>query len=671
MFFSRDLTPTVVSVPPKILWIYNNLPWSQFMVAESFVILAITLIVVLASIIVHLMFDAFSPPCGTRPCEAALDDLNKHIRSAIHPCENFHSHVCDPGSPSSSSSLSWSSSTKSHPEEDFGTALLTRKWDSGGISRNTSAFDKLSTYYRACLGAFDKRSTLKQATETTMLALQVTWDTLKNYGRKNNLALLFLVNLALNHDHHIGLKIWHRDGYLHLDGGLSFRRHLRLSKHNFVELVNRVRAVNDLDVSTMDVEEFLSFDDNLTALKPKDTSSDVALMPSQLFNRIHPNDTLAWLKALDSIESSGMISKNRVIYTRDLNVLQVFTRSFFSTLRPIVRSLWLLFHALLFPLQVYSLRLNETNDHLTIARSFCYDACRLSMFGFAFEAFLINILMTAQDAEQISEMVDLVRSQVINRAREYLDGDGLQETLESIEDVDVVQFDPSSDYLRTLDVLYDTVEPTNNYYANRLLSTSPTTSRLARLHRPCPEVDFGGVSLSEQRLCIWPHGLNAPVFYSGAEKLVNYPTVGFLLARVFVSALIRVAIRQEPSLYSTRNFAEASACLHQQYELLSREHKKRASDEGSRLVLEFSGSLQIAYDAYEKSTRFRDDLDRQFFFKRFCSMLCFSENLLLSRGLLPSKEMCNIVVRNVLGFYRAFKCYPEDYMGEVEVCRIL
>ncbi|CAN7939487.1 unnamed protein product [Ixodes hexagonus] len=63
-------------------------------------------------------------------------------------------------------------------------------------------------------------------------------------------------------------------------------------------------------------------------------------------------------------------------------------------------------------------------------------------------------------------------------------------------------------------------------------------------------------------------------------------------------------------------------------------------------------------------------LEREFFFKRFCVSFCLLKSKFRPGGLLSPTDMCNIVVRNTLDFYRAFQCFPEDYMGEVQVCKV-
>ncbi|EEC08548.1 hypothetical protein IscW_ISCW018555 [Ixodes scapularis] len=80
--------------------------------------------------------------------------------------------------------------------------------------------------------------------------------------------------------------------------------------------------------------------------------------------------------------------------------------------------------------------------------------------------------------------------------------------------------------------------------------------------------------------------------------------------------------------------------------------------------------LESLYRDINPSKSFYVNHIQKFFFRRFCSSLCMMVSTFVSEDLLPPRDMCNIVVRNVLDFYTAFQCFPEDYMGEVEICKV-
>ncbi|CAN7995261.1 unnamed protein product [Ixodes pacificus] len=80
--------------------------------------------------------------------------------------------------------------------------------------------------------------------------------------------------------------------------------------------------------------------------------------------------------------------------------------------------------------------------------------------------------------------------------------------------------------------------------------------------------------------------------------------------------------------------------------------------------------LESLYNDINPSKSFYVNHIQKFFFRRFCSSLCMMVSTFVPEDLLPPRDMCNIVVRNVLDFYTAFQCFPEDYMGDVEICKV-
>ncbi|KAL1448247.1 hypothetical protein MTO96_028273 [Rhipicephalus appendiculatus] len=253
--------------------------------------------------------------------------------------------------------------------------------------------------------------------------------------------------------------------------------------------------------------------------------------------------------------------------------------------------------------------------------------------------------------------------------------------MEEIEDIEVGLFlDPTSPgEARQLEKLYrDLPMPgRSGYYVNRLLPVATALHGLPLLerHARCLEDDVLSTAVAaypQRRLCVSPLLVSKPLFYSGAEAFVNYPTMGFLLAEPYADVLFR-ALRKAPSGTDTsRRFSATMDCLRRQLESLS--NTTVSGDARPAALFRHAGALQLAHDAVHNSGGFSGgDPERRAFFERHCWLWC-SRLLRTARSSsaaqLDAKGVCNVVVRNVLAFYRAFRCYPEDYMGSVEVCAV-
>ncbi|KAL1474351.1 hypothetical protein MTO96_038037, partial [Rhipicephalus appendiculatus] len=276
---------------------------------------------------------------------------------------------------------------------------------------------------------------------------------------------------------------------------------------------------------------------------------------------------------------------------------------------------------------------------------------------------------------------DLLRSQAALSALRLFRGGLLHEVMEEIEDIEVGLFlDPTSPgEARQLEKLYrDLPMPgRSGYYVNRLLPVATALHGLPLLerHARCLEDDVLSTAVAaypQRRLCVSPLLVSKPLFYSGAEAFVNYPTMGFLLAEPYADVLFR-ALRKAPSGTDTsRRFSATMDCLRRQLESLS--NTTVSGDARPAALFRHAGALQLAHDAVHNSGGFSGgDPERRAFFERHCWLWC-SRLLRTARSSsaaqLDAKGVCNVVVRNVLAFYRAFRCYPEDYMGSVEVCAV-
>lgn len=532
-----------------------------------------------------------------------------------------------------------------------------------------ATFSSMAKFYKSCFFAFQTDLTIKQASETTLSVLGVAWKDFIEFGLKGNegKALTFLATLTLRYGHTVGMQLWFHDGFLHVDSGTSLRNYLKLQATAFENLLSTMAAINGVRSTVTTLEYVVKLDNHFNSTESCNKHAPRAIMPSEMFTRLYPSNEELWNKAIHAaIPNSPPLSASRAIFSRNFDALQKFTEELFRA-EPMSRSLWLFFYALLGPLEVQNWRLQNSNNAKDTTATFCYRATRQSVFGFALEAFLAARYLSDKDGRAIQEVVDLTRSQVMLSARGYLEGGQLHDALDSIENIELVVFNASRDQTG-LEALYRDVKLMKNFFANRALSGPATKLGLTRYDRCCVETDVGGVLYGDTSLCILPHGLTEPLFYSGAEHLVNFPVIAFLVARPFIAQLLRVLESSPQGSFAASRYAATKRCLTNQYKQLS---VVSGSVEGNRTLLELSASLQVAYEAYARAFGFRTPLERQFFFRRFCATFCKMESTFLHGRLLPSQDMCNMVIRNVLDFYTTFQCFPEDYMGEVEVCKIL
>ncbi|KAH9371827.1 hypothetical protein HPB48_021605 [Haemaphysalis longicornis] len=221
------------------------------------------------------------------------------------------------------------------------------------------------------------------------------------------------------------------------------------------------------------------------------------------------------------------------------------------------------------------------------------------------------------------------------------------------------------------------IRPHGGYFEARLRSPSALgdNTGLVQRHLGCLDNDLGGVSFpSARRACVFPRGASPPLFYADAESFVNLPTLGFLLAAPFADVLYAALKNAPQGSEAARHFAATLQCLARQLDALTKTSLIDDQKPGDPVALfRHSAALQLAYDAVESSSGFPGgDLERRAFFERHCWLWCSGyvkapQNYVAAAG---AKAVCNIAVRNVLGFYLGFRCYPEDFMGSVEVCAV-
>ncbi|XP_077553285.1 uncharacterized protein LOC144168078 [Haemaphysalis longicornis] len=239
----------------------------------------------------------------------------------------------------------------------------------------------------------------------------------------------------------------------------------------------------------------------------------------------------------------------------------------------------------------------------------------------------------------------------------------------------LVPFSPEE--LRRVDLLYRDlpVRSYDAYYENRLLPVSLLSDGfdLYQRHSRCLKNDVRGVvTPSRELVCVSPRALTEPLYFPGAEAIINLPTLGFLLARPYADVIYE-ALRTAPAgTEPSRRFTSMTDCLESQVQVLTNITLVR--DPRPEALFRHAGALQLAYEVAHNSGGFRTGNEaRRVFFERHCWLWCsgYLRGVKSLEGWpLSGKNVCNMAVRNVLAFYRAFRCYPEDYMGSAEICLV-
>ncbi|KAK8770168.1 hypothetical protein V5799_013367, partial [Amblyomma americanum] len=667
------------SIPPRILWLNQHLPWSQFIFAETVVVAAITVLVVVGTLVAQAVLGFYAPPCNTQACDDAMGLARRTARLRLPPCNGFHEHLCGPGVADRSKVF--------HLQHIASNSLLERATAAGSDAgqQPKGAMEKAATFYATCHRLFlppSEASSFRHDVSNVLTILKTHWQGIVQLSSNDLSTLEFMLRLVVKHRIELGFQIRLYDGNLHIKSANSLRNQLDLPPRHLEAMLGVALNASGATVHPSQLTEFLLIDESLTNLSDDDDELAVALPPQQFFQKIYPKERETWLKALtDTPQLVDSLEPTKLVRVRDISFLQIFTNFVFKTASKTKRSLWLLFHALLPALKAEVVRGMQADAVTQVVESFCYRQCQGSQYGVALDSFLwTSILGSHGGRSAVPIIVDLLRSQAALVAARLFSGGLLHEVLQQIEDVEVTRLlGPNSpEEVKQLELLYkDLPMPSqSDYYVNRLMPTMALQddTKLAEQHSRCLEDDVQDMSVAgRRRLCVLPAGVSHPLFYSGAEPFVNFPTLGFLLAEPYTNVLFDALRRAPPGTEPSRRFAATLACLHRQLESLT--NATLAGDAKPVALFRHAGALQLAHDAVENSGGFGGgDLERRAFFERHCWMWC-SRLLGASRTStaprLDARTVCSIAVRNVLAFYRAFRCYPEDYMGNVEVCAVL
>ncbi|XP_075742562.1 uncharacterized protein LOC119169093 isoform X2 [Rhipicephalus microplus] len=661
------------------MWLHQNLPWSQFIFAETVVVAAITVLVVVGTLVAQAVLGFYVPPCSTPACDQAMTLARSSQRFEVPACTGFYEHLCGAGE-------ALSEYSRRQPLVHAMSATLLDKGAAiSSDTKNRDALNKVAVFYVSCYKHFvppSEQSGLHQDVTNILTILKSRWQDITQRAMNATSTLKFMLRLIITYHIDLGLKIRLSKGSMYLSAGDSLRDRLGLPARQLELMLSASINASAATITPAQLTQFLILDESLTNSLSDDEDAS-ALPPDQLFLQIYPKSRDAWVEALaDAPHMVKSLEPSKLVHVKGMSFLHTFTHLVFETSSRMTRSLWLLAHALLPALEADVVRQTPPELRVDAVVSFCYSQSRQSQYGIALDSFLWTLAVGSQSLPlAVTTTQDLLRSQAALLAQRLLRGGLLLQAMEEIEDIEVGLFlDPTSpDEARYLEKLYRELPmpSRSGYYVNRLLPIAVALdgSPLLERHSRCLDDDVLSTAVaaySQRDLCVSPALVSQPLFYAGAEAFVNYPTMGFLLAEPYADVLFRTLRKAPPGTDTSRRFTATMSCLRRQLESLG--NTTVSGDARPAALFRLAGALQLAHDAVENSGGFSGgDSERRAFFERQCWLWC-SRMLHSARSLsavqLDAKGVCNIVVRNVLAFYRGFRCYPEDYMGSVEVCAV-
>ncbi|KAH9371296.1 hypothetical protein HPB48_006527 [Haemaphysalis longicornis] len=547
--------------------------------------------------------------------------VRRFSRASRPPCDGFHDHVCGPGLADDALSL--------RLDQVVSAALLERAAGSrqrGGAT--VGALDKAALFYESC--------------HSQVMSPLTDSEPHREMDR-------FLHEILQDH-------------MLYLCSAGSLRTHLGVQRAVLETMLTTALAAAYFTLPPEHIAELLVFDDTLSGLFSEGVDT-VFVPPEQLFQSVHPTSVQVWTKALGAfVQTANLadsLSPTAVVRVRGLRFLRKFTRFIFNGTTNLTRAAWMFSHAVLPFLEIRAAR---DSHEAGMAATFCYRQVQSSVYGVALDAFVWTALEASPETPTaVTSMVEQLRSQAARSASRLFDGDTLTEALQKASRDAVRRALP--------------VPPRDGYYQHRLLPFSVLIDEYQlNEHRLfCLEDDLGGVSVRDDRTpCLFPSGVAQPLFYVGAEPFVNYPTLGFLLATAYADALYEALGKAPAHSQPAQHYAATLACLRRQVEAATNA-TLRADDPRPSALFRHAGALQLAHDAFLSAAGFRGGaLQWRAFFARHCWLWC-SGHVRMPRSsgtTLGAREACDMAVRNVLAFYGAYSCYPEDFMGNAEVCLV-
>ncbi|XP_077486827.1 uncharacterized protein LOC144098186 [Amblyomma americanum] len=197
---------------------------------------------------------------------------------------------------------------------------------------------------------------------------------------------------------------------------------------------------------------------------------------------------------------------------------------------------------------------------------------------------------------------------------------------------------------------------------DELLCGEETSAGLACL---APELATVRYDYERNTLWVTPGALVQPLFYSGAEPLINLATLGAMLAYEFWSALCRHAPELQPH-GAVSSFDDEVSCFVSAYRAITNDttpSKFVAAEIYSRLM-----ALRTVLDAARHSFspgrrstgRWPDVGETQLLFVRYCSLFCSRHRFGLRRA-----AQCDLPVASTPEFGRLFRCGRLDPLATV------
>ncbi|XP_064487315.1 uncharacterized protein LOC135399465 [Ornithodoros turicata] len=661
-------------IPAKIRWLHDNLPWRRFMIAEAVTLLGITVGVISVCLTIQQASMALTPPCESTTCESALSFSAVSLHKRIHPCENFYQYVC--GNWPESKGASVAESVLTYKVENLD-RLLTKIRVPVDKGVDLDALKKMALYYQSCKHALSAQASVSDGIQSTLSMLQLGWPDFQAFGNDLDKSIPHIVTMSLVYGFEMGVRLRTVKDDLFMEQSSSLMQMLKINERLLEDsIIRTVHAGQIPMISNVDLENLVEFDSSLGTLSKGRGNTWIGRSTADVFGK--SRRLSVWKDAIAKVVSpSSLFRAGGVIYSRNLPGVENFTQAFID-LNPSTKSFWLYVHTVITAVEILTVQARATtttNNVSSMEVSYCYEATSAHDFGFGLDVFASWSSVGFKGYAEVMKMVELHRARMGGIIRRTFQDDLVDIGLGMLTNVQVVfLLGAVAEGKELVERMYSATVVGKDFYKNRLSIAHPA-SKFIEQYWKCLERGGTLTFYSDDFLCIWSQAVFKPIYYGGGEPVINFPTLGFIVSVAFVNNFLNTIyyMREGTNQEVYDRVMRTQECLGNQYEALSHVQRLNASrEEVAKGLLILSGALQLAYETVEATSKFKSNLERQLFFVRFCTMFCSvtPTKTYVEKSYFASVDMCNIVVRNVLPFYLAFQCFPEDYMGNTEVCRI-
>ncbi|KAK8787916.1 endothelin-converting enzyme 1-like [Amblyomma americanum] len=642
-----------------------------YLLATSAVIAVGTAVCVTA---IQILLARSAGPCTTDACRHDRDRLASVVDPSKAPCDDFYGFVCGGATsrPSGGTVL-----------REVEMANLMRLNDSliaYAGSKNAHAFRKLTTFYVSCYTAYREKHDLRATVHSFLRNLGVS---VKVWLRAKNLEDLMDQVAYLSLHRNIPSFLWIRtepSGLVFLQPALPFSRRLNAPVyediqrllHDFVSVFDEITSQEEriFDLHVIHVR--------LQAVQI--TEEGLVVRVRQAFSFLSHKNMSLWLSAINKyLPKNSQLAPDSLMAIRNADLLGNLTRSLQASHWE-VRNLYVLMTLLeaVVEWEYTRFRLVGLSNAAFETVYYCTSMSR-SLMTKLWTAFVAHTLVNReQSARGIRDVVSVVTERFKDDFAAVA-WQGETAKARTLQWLSVVRWNIPDERAFDTEVARESLahvpEMGGSYFLNvgylRLRASADAVDDGDQYAAEKPVVAY---DFNRNTLTVTVGALVKPLYYSGAELYINVVSLGSLVAYQLWNAVVthKPWARQPRSLYlwvleqeagcyvrSYRNVSEeaGSPDAFLKLELYSRVRALRTSLDAS------SGSLDMQIK--KPAPEWPDVTQLQFFFIRYCSMMCSRQFFGLHHSL-----FCDIPVSSTVQFKRAFQCSRRDTLGSVDTCDV-